>query len=101
MAELTLYQVLCLIGFPSMFATIVALVRNSMKSQKALMLGLQAVLRDRLLQTYNAAASRGFADFSDRANFENMYAQYHQLGANGVMDDVRAKYLALPMTGGN
>ena len=25
-----------------------------------------------------------------------MYKQYHNLGANGVMDDIRAKFLELP-----
>jgi len=29
-------------------------------------------------------------------NLENVYIQYHNLGANGVMDDLRNKFLALP-----
>ena len=33
----------------------------------------------------------------ERQNFENMYVQYHALGGNGVMDDVRRKFFELPM----
>ena len=28
---------------------------------------------------------------------ENMYLQYHALGGNGVMDDIRQKFFALPL----
>ena len=32
-----------------------------------------------------------------REIFENMYNQYHILGANGVMDDIYRKFMALPL----
>lgn len=34
---------------------------------------------------------------NDRDDFENCWKQYHALGANGVMDDVHKKFLALPI----
>ena len=30
-------------------------------------------------------------------NFENMYKQYHNLGVNGVMDDLYDKFMNLPL----
>ena len=63
--------------------------------------GVQALLRDRLVQGYKHARDVGFADENDRANLENVYVQYHNLGANGVMDDLRAKFLALPVEKGS
>lgn len=58
--------------------------------------GVQALLRDRLLQGYKFYRAQGWADENDRSNLENVYQQYHALGQNGVMDDLRTKFLALP-----
>ena len=59
--------------------------------------GVQALLRDRLIQGYKFYSHQGFADVDDRSNLENVYVQYHALGANGVMDDLRKKFLELPV----
>ena len=59
--------------------------------------GVQALLRDRLIQGYKFYAHQGFADVDDRSNLENVYVQYHALGANGVMDDLHTKFLQLPL----
>ena len=63
---------------------------------KAIMLGVQAFLRDRLLQGYRHYITKGWADYDDRENLENIYTQYHALGANGIMDDMRAQFRNLP-----
>lgn len=97
---MTTYQILCLCGIPSIVSIVIGWligrVRTYRVDTKALMLGLQAVLRDRLLQSYKHYTGKGYADTDDRMNWENMYTQYHSLGANGVMDDIRLKFLALP-----
>ena len=59
--------------------------------------GVQALLRDRLVQGYKVYAAQKYASVDDRSNRENVYVQYHKLGANGVMDDLRDKFLALPL----
>ena len=64
---------------------------------KAVKKGIQALLRDRLIQGYKFYTHQGWADVDDRSNLENVYQQYHALGANGVMDDLRTKFLALPL----
>ena len=61
------------------------------------MAGVQALLRDRLLQGYKHYFKKGWADNNDRENMENIYQQYHGLGKNGVMDDMREKFRALPL----
>ncbi len=66
------------------------------KQNKAIMLGVQAILRDRLLQGYRHYIDKGWADYDDRENMENIYKQYHALGANGVMDDMRNQFRRLP-----
>ena len=64
--------------------------------QDALMIGVQAMLRDRLLQGYRHYEEKGYADYDDRSNMENMYNAYHNLGKNGVMDDMQKKFMQLP-----
>lgn len=109
------YQILMVIGIPSIISGLVALfIGRGMKKRdakqeeirkqneimekqnKALMAGIQAILRDRLLQGYRHYSEKGWADYDDRQNMENMWEQYHALGANGVMDGYRSKFLALP-----
>ena len=58
--------------------------------------GTQASLRNSLIQLWDIWSEKGYAPVYIRDNFENMYQQYHNLGANGVIDDIRAKFLALP-----
>jgi hypothetical protein len=76
---------------------LVARLKTTGKEIKAIKAGVQAVLRDRLQQAYNHAVLVGYADYGDRQNWENMYQNYHNLGSNGVMDDIRTKYFALPL----
>lgn len=97
---MTTYQVLCLIGIPSITSAIVAVliskVVSGFKRMEALERGVQAILRDRLYQSYNHFVDKGYAPLYARENFENMYQQYHNLGKNGVMDDVHARFFELP-----
>ena len=67
------------------------------KQNQAIMMGVQALLRDRLLQGYRQHFHLGYADYENRKNLENLYTQYHRLGSNGVMDDMHQRFLALPI----
>ena len=70
------------------------------RQSKAIMLGVQAILRDRLLQGYRHYFQKGWADYEDKENMENIWRQYHALGANGVMDDMRLQFRRLPSYAG-
>lgn len=63
----------------------------------ATMLGVQALLRDRLLQAFRHYIQQGYAEYSDRENVKNMYDNYEALGPNSVMEDLYEKFKALPM----
>lgn len=58
--------------------------------------GVQALLRDRLYDKYEKYSDLGYAPIRAKENFENMWTQYHNLGKNGVMDDIHIKFMALP-----
>ena len=57
---------------------------------------MQALLRAQMIHDYNKWNERGYAPIYARQNFENCWQQYHALGANGVMNDIHTKFLALP-----
>lgn len=61
--------------------------------------GVQALLRSQLYAEYNKWKERGYAPIWARENFVNMYSQYHRLGKNGVMDDLKDDFLTLPTEG--
>ena len=64
--------------------------------QKALEKGVQALLRDRMLHSYNKYTELGYAPVYAKENFENLYQQYHGLGGNGVMTQLRVAFMELP-----
>lgn len=93
---MTVYNWLCLLGVPALVAGMMKWMSVQFKGVGAIKIGLQAVLRDRLICSYQHCLKAGGATYTERMNFENLYTQYHALGANGVMDDIHAKFLALP-----
>ena len=58
--------------------------------------GLQALLRSELIAMFNKWSDKGYTPIYARENFENCYQRYHELGANGVMDDIYHKFYDLP-----
>ena len=62
----------------------------------ATMLGVQALLRDRLLQAFNHYLARGYITAGERDNVDNMYTQYEALGPNNVISDIYNQVRALP-----
>lgn len=91
--SLSLYQILTLFSIPS---TLVAIGVIIYKRTKGTRLGVQALLRAELIRDWNYYSEKGYAPIYARESFENVYTQYHNLGANGVMDDLHDKFLALP-----
>lgn len=77
-------------------ALLMGLIITTWIQTRAVKRGVQALLRDRLLQGYKYYRRQGWADEDDRTNLENVYQQYHSLGANGVMDNLRQRFLDLP-----
>ena len=106
---MNLYQWLCLIGLQGAITTIITLVitrkmnKAEHKAEKArqetaaIGEGVKALLRDRLLQGYKHYIEKGWADMDDRSNMENVWRQYHALGGNGDMNDLRRTFRHLPM----
>lgn len=69
--------------------------------QKSIKTGVQAILRDRIIQSYNHHMTFGYCAIHDRDNIANMYDQYHSLGANGVVDCLYEELMTLPVRAKN
>jgi hypothetical protein len=97
---MTIYQLICLIGIPSLNLGILKYVHKQIKENraesKAFRSGMQALLRAQMITDYNKWMEKGYAPIYARENFENCWKQYHSLGANGVMDDIHQKFMTLP-----
>ena len=63
---------------------------------RALQRGVQALLRAQMIDLYNHYKAKGYAPLYARQSFESLWVQYERLGKNGVMSDIRTKFLALP-----
>ena len=66
------------------------------RKTEAICLGVQALLRDQLIKAYNKCSEKGYAPIYAKENFDNMWKQYHNLGVNGVMDEIHEKFMKLP-----
>lgn len=71
-------------------------VNHKIQEQEALKLGMQALLRDRIIQAYNHHFERGYCAIHDKDNICNLHKQYHVLGGNGIVDDMVEKISQLP-----
>lgn len=72
-------------------------LKKASDDSMALRRGVQALLRHELYEIYyEYAQNRKYAPVSVKEDFENMYAQYHSLGANGVMDGIHEEFKMLP-----
>lgn len=98
---MTLYQWLCVLGIPTVVATVINLMFAQAKRHKgdleSVKLGIQALLRAQMIDDWNKYKDKGYAPIYAKQNFENCWKQYHALGANGVMDDLHEKFLNLPL----
>ena len=105
--------ILTLLGVPSIVSACVLFTVRSIRAErkknaeareqerknlKTLELGVQALLRAQMTHDYYKYTGKGYAPMYAKENFENMWLQYHALGANGVMDGVHAEFMALPTT---
>ena len=57
---------------------------------------MQAVLKNELKVRYFKWIDLGYAPEDAKDDLERMYTAYHNLGANGVMDKHRERFLNLP-----
>lgn len=58
--------------------------------------GVQALLRNKMLELHEVYRVAGWCTVDQKVNFENIYSCYHTLGTNGVMTKIKDEVLAMP-----
>ncbi|WRS27256.1 hypothetical protein U6B65_13135 [Oscillospiraceae bacterium MB08-C2-2] len=64
--------------------------------QEAMQNGMQALLRDRIIQTYNHYTAEGRCPIYARENLLDLYKGYHALGGNGTITHLVEELQKLP-----
>ena len=63
---------------------------------KAVQEGVQALLRDRIIWSYNHYQDRGYCPIYAKENAKRMYDAYHRLGGNDVATSLIDKLIDMP-----
>lgn len=58
--------------------------------------GLRALLRDRIIYTYNYYEEKKFCPIYAKENVTSMYDEYHALGGNGTITQLYEELMELP-----
>ena len=58
--------------------------------------GMQALLRDRIIQAYNHYQDKTFCPIYGKENVKRMYDAYHALGGNDVATELKDKLMKMP-----
>lgn len=64
--------------------------------EKALADGVQALLRESIVNNYNRYADKGFCPIYAKESIKRCYSAYSKLGGNDVAHDLYNKILAMP-----
>lgn len=67
------------------------------KELESLKLGVQALLRNALLEQYDKWGEIGYCPYDKKQSVDNMHTQYANLGVNGVMDEAHREFMRLPL----
>lgn len=92
-------NIMAILGFPTVFVMLSALFKKVGKYSgqiKILMSAQQAQMRSQLLKDYYKYVERKFVYEAELEDWENLYQNYHSLGANGIMDKRRDTLMNLP-----
>lgn len=73
-----------------------AMYRAKKKEDEAVRVGVQALLRDRLIQAYYYHMEKGWIPLDSWGSLAACYESYEALGENGVIDDIMEQLRKLP-----
>lgn len=67
------------------------------RKNQAIERGVQALLRNELIRRFREYKTKGEMSMLDKENMEHMFAEYFNLGGNGMMTDVHKEFLEIPI----
>lgn len=77
------------VAFGGVITLLITMYRQKKKENDALKAGLQALLRDRIIQAYNHyVQDKGWIPIYAKESIDACYRSYEALGDNGVIDNL-------------
>lgn len=96
MFESTIQTIINIIA-GAVISYIFALYRAKKRENDALRVGVQALLRDRIIQAYNHyVCEKGWVPIYAKESIDACYKSYEALGDNGVIDSLMEQLNELP-----
>lgn len=86
-------------AFTAILAILSGVIRYMFVNFRAMKLGMQALLRNDIINVYNKCVSREpkpYTRLYEVTNVEAMYIQYHALGGNGTITNLYEDLLKMP-----
>lgn len=87
---------LCFAVVGSAFGYLLKKFKAQEKEQRAVKLGITALLRDRIITAYNHYMDKGWCPIYARENVDALFVQYKVLGGNGTVGELVEKMKKLP-----
>lgn len=85
---------------PLILGTVIGFISTKLKKdqskEKAIELGVQALLRNELIRRYREYEAKGEVSILDKENMEAMFKQYKNLGGNGTVKHMMDDLFELP-----
>ena len=83
----------------ALFTFLYRRLANRIKKQDTVSLGVQALLRDRIIQAYNQCSDKGSCTIYELESVEALYIRYRALGGNGTVSQLVERLHELPVSG--
>lgn len=77
-------------------AGIIKTLKGNHKKQKAIMAGLQSILRGEIVKQHEKYTERGVCPVYAKDALTRQYESYHDLGGNGVITELYHEIMELP-----
>ncbi len=71
-------------------------ISDDKAKDKAVTKGVEALLRDRIIDCYNKYEKKGICPIYAKENVKRLYAPYHELGGNDVATELVEQLLEMP-----
>lgn len=71
-------------------------IKKKIKEYEAVQCGVQALLRDRIIQSYNHYMGKGYLPIFAHENIHNLFIQYQNLGGNSTICNLMYELDRLP-----
>lgn len=100
MSNINILQMVVSYIVPVILGAVIGFISTKLKKNqnkdKAMELGVQALLRNELIRRYREYEQKGEISILDKENMEAMFLQYKNLGGNGTVKHMMDDLLELP-----